>query len=56
MELEVRFISGGKYIEITMKSGNATMTSGFLNKEEAKEFIKQFTDLWESVVDMVDAK
>jgi hypothetical protein len=52
MVLKVHWISGRKYVEFTIDDSNVTLSSGVLNKQEAKEYIQHFVDLVDDVNDM----
>lgn len=55
MKLQVRWVSGRKYVEFTINDGNTKLLSGVLDKKEATEYIKQFVDIVDDVNDMQEA-
>lgn len=55
MELQVNWSPSLKYVEFIINDGNTKLSSGFLNKKEAMEYIKQFVDIVDDVNDMQEA-
>jgi len=55
MEIDIRYISANKYIEVSITEGNSVMKSGLLDKREALLLKQQFEDAFSELSDMWEA-